>query len=93
MTKQDFLGIWYNEYYKLTISNDNVQLDTNIETQHKPFYTNCIFYEKNEFSKLDKDKIQISKSIILMITSEMSEKLTIIVTSDRITFIKLTKFI
>ncbi|KQS89190.1 hypothetical protein ASG21_15500 [Chryseobacterium sp. Leaf394] len=76
----------------MTITNDNVQLDTNIETEHKPFYTHCILHEKNEFTIIEKNNIQLSASIVIMNTSDMSKKITIILNFSGIIFIKLTKY-
>lgn len=92
ITKQDFFGIWYNDYHKLTITNDYVQLDTNIDTEHKPFYTHCILHEKNEFTIIEKNDIQLSANIVIMNPSDISKKITVILNFNGIIFIILTKY-
>lgn len=89
-TKSDLIGRFYNDEYLLDISENDVQLRTNIGTEHKPFYTDILFNEKYEF-KLENNKIKISQNLYLLPPSNYKIKIKLVISST-VTFINLLRF-
>lgn len=91
ITKNDLIGVWYNEEYKLVVENDNISLSTNIETEHKPFYTQEIYSEKINLVETEKT-IKLSENIQLIKSENISKVIMISIQTDRMLIIRLTKF-
>ncbi|WP_294214711.1 hypothetical protein [uncultured Chryseobacterium sp.] len=91
LIKTDLIGRFYNDEYLLDVTENVVQLNSNIGTEHKPFYTDVLFREKYEF-KLESNKIKISQNLDILIPSDHAKKI-IVVISDSFTFINLIRFI
>ena len=91
MKKSDLIGVFYNEEYLLKITNRFVQLNTNIETNHKPFYENVLWREKYEYD--DKgDIISISENLSIVSTSNFDVEITLKLESDDPSDIFLKRF-
>ncbi|SHF10237.1 hypothetical protein [Chryseobacterium vrystaatense] len=91
LNRADLIGKFYNDEYLLEITENTVQLNSNIGTEHKPFYTDIIFREKYEF-KLESNKIKISQNLDILKPSDHEKKI-IVVISNSFTFINLIRFI
>ncbi len=91
MNKQELVGIYYNDEFKLEISENFVQLNTNTDTEHKPFYTELICYEKFEL-QIESSKIKLSESLSITTPKDLHNKIMLILTTDRIIFINLRRF-
>lgn len=91
ITKNDLIGIWYNENFKLVVESNKIFLNTNIETEHKPFYTKEIYSDVITWVEAEKT-IEMSNNITLLKSENISKVLVISLQTDRIELIRLTKF-
>ncbi|OCK50404.1 hypothetical protein BA768_19815 [Chryseobacterium sp. CBo1] len=82
MESSDLVGIFYNSEYLLKITKRYVQLNTNIDTDHKPFYTSVIWREKYEFI-IKNDCIMLSENISMLLSSNASKCIFIKLPADQ----------
>ncbi|KFE99124.1 hypothetical protein IX39_00040 [Chryseobacterium formosense] len=82
MEKSDLHGIFYNEEYLLTVTKGYVQLNTNIETDHKPFFPKILWREKYEYEEKD-HLIQISENLAVLPTSDFNFEVILILDLDQ----------
>ncbi|WP_210148864.1 hypothetical protein [Chryseobacterium scophthalmum] len=90
LTRSDLIGRFYNDEYLLDISENDVRLNSNIGTEHKPFYTDSLFNEKYEF-KLETNRIKISQNLDVLYPSNHKKKIKLVISSTA-TFINLIRF-
>ncbi|KAF2338028.1 hypothetical protein [Flavobacterium ginsenosidimutans] len=90
IVQNDLIGTWYNEYYKLVIENNDISLATNIDTEHKQFYTKVIYSEKTTWIESEKT-IELSKNITLVKSENVANVILISIQTDRMEIIRLIR--
>ncbi|HEX7868473.1 MAG TPA: hypothetical protein VF455_00020 [Chryseobacterium sp.] len=91
MKKIDLIGVFYNDHYLLKITNRYVQLNTNIETNHKPFYMNVLWREKFEYQEKG-EIIEISENLSIMFSTDFNTEIILKLESDEPAYISLKRF-
>lgn len=92
ISQTQFNGIWYNDNYKLTVTNGQILLNTNFDTIHKPFYTRELQNEELIWDENDKT-VKISRNITLLKNESISGVIVISLDTDRgLQMIRLIKF-
>lgn len=85
-------GVWYNDNFKMTVDNGIISLNTNIDTIHKPFYTNELYNENLLWNEEDKI-IKLSENITLLKSKSIHNVIVIsILINQSIQLIRLVKF-
>lgn len=90
MNDTDLIGVFYNDEYLLKITRRYIQLNTNIGTAHKPFYSEVLWREKYDFKRLD-EEFQLSENLVLMNADNELQNISINILEDNI-MISLTRF-
>ncbi|MCX8534645.1 hypothetical protein [Chryseobacterium luquanense] len=91
MKRSDLIGIFYNDDYLLKITNRYVQLNTNIKTDHKPFYTNVLWREKFEYQEKG-EIVEISENLSIMFSTNFNTEITLKLELDETAYIPLKRF-
>lgn len=90
--ENDITGIWYSDEYLMAIENGKVCLNTNIDTPHKPFYTQNIFDEALTLTYESDNLLRISAHIVAPGYAIGKEIMAIFIELDRLIPVRLVKF-
>lgn len=90
--EKDLAGIWYNDEYLMAVENGRVRFNTNIDTRHKPFYTQNIFNEVLIATYEGDNKLRISTHIVAVEYAPGKDVIVIFFEDGRLIPARLVRF-